>query len=458
MTAAAIGSLPATYPVPVLDRPASPLFLIHYAGADDTLYLRSMFDEVQAEAWRRLGVRGAVRGALAPVGGGPTPGPVLSCAILVVLYTERYLRDDACLREWSLFRERVRRHTRLTGRSTPALIGVRWSLAPGSEDGTIVARDVLHGDFGPCYAAGGGLRLARRDPTSAGRTRLIRRIGELLVAAAADPPPPIPEPSVRYLRLPPAPGSPGPATSPPPPPPLVSPPLVSPPSPPPLVSPPPAATLPVLTSPQAAAAAEAGIGLVVLAANQADLPAERTAAGHYGPGALDWRPFLPADPRPAVAVAREALARGGLPVAEALPLEPETLNRLDAASRERILLLLVDPWAVRSAHGADLLRRYGDWSATRPTVAGALFVLPPGDAQTSRAAADLRDRLRAVLQPRPWPTAPERLVGEVGTSAALARQALRLATRTRNTLLAPDVAGSAGGYPAPGGRVAGGRP
>jgi FxsC-like protein len=451
MIAAVRSGSPAADPADEAARSATPLFLVHFAPGDDNVYLRMLFADLQATVFGRLGRDSANVGWLAQAGRRPEGAPragqrpetsavVLTCPVLVVLYSKTYLRDERCLREWSLFRERVRWHRRLTGRSTPALVGVRWSLRPGSEGTTIVAGDVLHGDFGPCYNANGALQLLRRNPSSTAHDNLVRRVGDLVAAGAHDPPPTISEQNLKYIDFSPRPGVSGggaqPAT---------------------------AATLLAfpgrrtagppgragLGEPAGAAGparatprgdgeppgATSSVGIIVVAPTVADLPARRTARDCYGESAADWRPFHPRDPRPAVEIARDELTRNAFPRADLYAFEPETITRLDEASQDQIVLLLVDPWSALSDADMLLLRRFRDWQARRPTVAGALVVFAAFDGETTRAAGELRTRLRASMEYHSGQDSRRRLSDEVGTPDQLARSAVRLVTRARNALL-----------------------
>jgi FxsC-like protein len=462
MTAAARSGSPAAGPAGEAGQTVPPLFVVHFAPGDDTVYLRTFFADLQATVFDRLGHHAGNVGWLAQAGGHLTAVPgagelagtsdaVLACRVLVVLYSKTYLRDERCLQEWLMFRERVRWHQLLTGRSTPALVGVRWSLWPESEDTTIVAGNVLRGDFGPCYDADGALRLLRRNPASTGHDNLVRRVGELVAGGAQDPPPVIPRQSLKYIDFSLSPRVSGGGTQ--------------------------AATPSMLSGRRAAGppgqagldgphrAAEpvravgpgggppgptptSSVGIVVVAATLADLPARRTARDRYGESAADWRPFHPRDPRPAVEVARDALTRNAFPDADLYPFAPETVTRLDDASQDQIVLLLVDPWSALSDADMRLLERFRDWQARRPTVAGALVVFAAFDGETRRAAGELRERLQASMEYPSGQHGRRRLADEVGTPDQLARSAVRLVTRARNALLPLRAGGPGRRFPA----------
>jgi len=446
-------------------REGEPLFLVHYARADDTIYVRRFFADVQSAVYRRLG-RGAASlgrprpaglGADPPPGTGETASAVLACGVFVALYTTSYLRDDACFREWALFNERVRWHNRLTGRSTPALIGVRWCLDVGTEERTIVAPSVLHGDFGPEYDAGGALRLARTVGTpSPGWTRLLDDVVSLVAAASDDPPPTMaprdldrlsfvispdvagdgpdpaagPSPASRlsrswYVHRPPRPrgsgdelGRPGPAPA-------------RRPGRPPLAG---AASVgaPVARGPAA------GVRVVVAAPTTRAVPPGRHDRRFYGDTALDWRPFLPQDTRPAVEIVCTELTRvldPGVDIrGEALVGEPRQFGQSESEFATTVTLLVVDPWAARGPSAAQLREWLSRWQAAGSAVAGPIFVFPGGDGETAAVAEALRDEFRAVMRYQPPRESGDRLFDETRTPDGLALRAGIVVTRAVNAL------------------------
>ncbi|OAA23235.1 FxsC C-terminal domain-containing protein [Frankia sp. EI5c] len=472
-----------------------PLFVLHLAPEDDTLYARSLFDEIQREIFDRRGREQANIGSLAPVGDrGETPGPVgfvaasaqvQTCHALVVLYSQGYLQDQACLLEWTLFRERVRWHNRLTGRATPALIGVRWALRKGVEDASIVGRDVLWGDFGPGYEDGGGLRLARRDPGSSGWRRLVSAIAGRVTRAADDPPPRIPERTLPRLSLPhgaprvertavpaqvapagtgadlprgpvlpgqlwrPGPRQPG-QRQPGPRQPEQRQPGPRQPGQPPAGPPQPADQS---SAPAATEFVGAEVCLIVAVSPPGELPARRTDRQCYGAFPGEWRPFRTEDPRSAVEIIRQAVAGITLPGSERTGvdvhlLSAETMNRLDGGSADaQILILLADPWSVLAEPALSLLRRFGEWQRRRVGAGGVLFVFAATDRETLQHAERLRGEVSPAITLRPHRPRGERLPEEVRTADQLAHATTRLVTRTRNGLLAQSGGGLPPGRP-----------
>jgi hypothetical protein len=176
--------------------PVTPFFLLHHALAGgDARYVERFFGDVQHGVHDRLGYREAFSGEAA---GAEAPGPgspgranpqALLTPVLVALYSDAYFGDSQCRVEWSLFRERLRWHQHFTGRRSPALIGVPWSIRVASPPGPIERMGMLGGDFGTEFAAGGALRLLRVAPSSAGYRRLVATVVDRITRARRDFPP-----------------------------------------------------------------------------------------------------------------------------------------------------------------------------------------------------------------------------------------------------------------------------
>ncbi|CAO5237907.1 hypothetical protein [Frankia sp. AgKG'84/4] len=174
----------------------SPFFLLHHAAAaEDGRYVERFFRDVQKGVHDRLGYREVFSGATA---GAEQPGPrgpgeanpqALLTPVLVALYSDAYFADAQCRIEWSLFRERLRWHQHFTGRRSPALIGVRWSMRTGPPPGPIASMPVLDGDYGGEYLADGVLRMLRVAPNGAGYRGVVTDVVEAISHARRDQPP-----------------------------------------------------------------------------------------------------------------------------------------------------------------------------------------------------------------------------------------------------------------------------
>ncbi|WP_163554291.1 hypothetical protein [Candidatus Frankia alpina] len=189
----------------------TPFFLVHHALAGgDGSYVRRFADDVQNGVYERLGHReeftGGVAGteasAAGPPGSAGQPSPqVLLCPVLVALYSDVYFVDLQCRLEWSLFRERLCWHQHFTGRHSPALIGVPWSIRAVSPPAPIRQEGMIDGDFGAQFAAGGALRLIRAAPASPCYRQLVASVVELIAQARADGPPSLSERDVELVQL-----------------------------------------------------------------------------------------------------------------------------------------------------------------------------------------------------------------------------------------------------------------
>ncbi|MCM3924142.1 hypothetical protein ND748_21045 [Frankia sp. AiPs1] len=186
----------------------TPFFLVHHALAGgDGSYVQRFAGDVQDGVYERLGRReaftGGVAGAEAAVPGSPgqSNAQVLLSPVLVALYSDAYFSDPQCRVEWSLFRERLRWHQHFTGRRSPALIGVPWSIRAVPPPVPIRQTDMIDDDFGAEFAAGGALRLIRAAPASAGYRHLVGAVVELIARARVDGPPSLSERDAELVRL-----------------------------------------------------------------------------------------------------------------------------------------------------------------------------------------------------------------------------------------------------------------
>ncbi|EIV93068.1 hypothetical protein [Frankia sp. QA3] len=186
----------------------TPFFLVHHALAGgDGSYVQRFAADVQNGVYERLGHREAFTGgvagaeASAPDSSGRANPQVLLSPVLVALYSDAYFSDPQCRVEWSLFRERLRWHQHFTGRRSPALIGVPWSVRAVPPPVPIGQMGTLDGDFGADFAAGGALRLIRAAPASPGYRHLVAAVVELIARARADGPPSLSERDAELVRL-----------------------------------------------------------------------------------------------------------------------------------------------------------------------------------------------------------------------------------------------------------------
>jgi FxsC-like protein len=400
--------------------------------------LADVQDSVYGRLGRRVVFAGQATFATDETAGDPGDGSeisrnVLSCRVLVALYSDEYLQDRQRLAEWSLFHERVRWHRQFTGRHSPALVGVRWSLRAGEVPATFLDSGVLTGDFGDSYRETGALRLLRTAPGSGWYRSFVGRVGDLIVAAGRDPVPELSGSDVGYLRslgVPPVAGEPsngasagaaqggGPSAGTPP-------------------------------EPDAAnggerpgnADADAGVGVVLAVAPSSQQPARRVRREYYGEAATDWRPFLPTTTLTAFTITCRALARCEVRHAVSYSLGEDMPADLARAARTaQVLVVLVDPWVALSETYSRRLASLALWCRRHPFFATALVIVNPADDETVRNTEELRVRLRAALrQNRIWPAGRtwqeevrtiDQFVAFVIPAVVRSRNLIRLSTRT----------------------------
>ncbi|KDA42784.1 hypothetical protein E0F15_02460 [Frankia sp. B2] len=185
----------------------TPFFLVHHALAGgDSSYVERFFGDVQNAVYERLGYREVFTGEAAgaaessPATGGRSNPDALLAPVMVALYSDAYFTDHQCLLEWSLFRERLRWHHHFTGRSSPALVGVPWSIRSVPVPAQIAEAGMLVGDFGAGYTASGALQLIRTGSASVWYQQLTERVSELIVRARGDEPPALSTRDVEFVE------------------------------------------------------------------------------------------------------------------------------------------------------------------------------------------------------------------------------------------------------------------
>jgi FxsC-like protein len=368
-----------------------PLFYTSYAAsAGDRGRVQRFHTDVQNELYSRLGRQPSGRGRLKQPEPAPVSEPaVLDCRSMLALYSDAYLSGEDSVREWSIFHERMARHTRQTGRESQALVGVVWRAA-----GLVLPRAIT--DVGPLLPGrGAGYPAAdvdelMRDPAHwDGYRRLVREVADRLSAGAAvglpqmseiDAKEVVPEFAAdpRAMRLG---GDTGPGAF---------------------------ARVEPVRDPSARVVADdrrsdrAGtsprrVTLALLAGTRQRMAGLRNAVATYGETAQDWRPFRPQTDEPAVDVVRRALFAYGIDDVRVRVLddepgaEPDRLPGRDPDA-DSVTLVLVDPWLAREGGFPAAYERLAHWPGT---VAGVVAILPRGDQETWQSTWRLRAGLLA---------------------------------------------------------------
>ncbi|WP_181387380.1 FxsC protein [Streptomyces sp. Act143] len=326
-----------------------------------------------------LGHRPAHEGRLKPAE--PIAGPdpmVLSCRSMLVLYSSEYLDDPQCAREWSVFRERMDRRARQTGKQPDCLVGVVWRT-----DGLVLPRLVANtGHIVDEEYEGPGVLGLQQDPGRRERYRsLVRRVAERLVRAARATLPAMTEADSRRV-----PSHFGPRRT-------------------------AAPQQHQDTRPSRPSGDEPQVVLVLLAGTRERMARLRTSVTAYGDSPEQWRPFRPHSEEPAVSVAGHAVYACGTDRLTVLTPDLDDPDVLSGVPESAIVLVLVDPWLSKDGAFSTLWNRL---ARTRTRITAVLVVLSRLDEESWRGAADLRERLSLT---------PARLLGashhEVGSAESL---------------------------------------
>lgn len=366
-----------------------PLFFTsHASGAGDRGSVQRFHADVQQEVHALLGRGGETLGVLKDVVPASSPDPaVLDCRAMLVLYSPEYLRDAQCVREWSLFRERLDRWELQTRGEPGSLVGVLWKTEGLALPQAVVSTGNIVGEAAaPGGQESGVLRLQCEPPARDQYRTLVRRVAERLVRAAPGGPPGLSradarrvEPRFAFYR--PAPPTAEPAFD-------CGRPVPGSDGPPPRV-------------------------IVALATGtRARMETLRRSVAAYGDSPEEWRPFQPQSEEAAVSIVGRSLRSCGVERLTVVPLDAGEPRPPSCADESSIVMLVVDSWMSEDASFPLLWRQLEDWGTG---IAGVIVVLPLQDAESRVNIRGLREAMART---------PARALGaphhEVGSLQSLA--------------------------------------
>jgi FxsC-like protein len=346
---------------------------------------------------------------------------ILDCRVLVALYSEAYFGSGRCVREWTLFYERMRWYRQRSGQCAPSLVGIPWSMEAARLPGVVRAASSMPNVPGAATQSGGKVIELVSDIRHAVQYRmLVSQVAALVVAGADTRLPMMTETDVPHI---------------PPHPDLASGIRDA------------SADRPAATDagggsgrrhqPTTRAQAEASMGragVVVGAAPADSQPQDRTRREFYGVAPENWRPFLPASDQPAYSIARHKLDSIAIHDTVCYPASSELSTDLAHARDERrVVVVLLDPWLVRSEDRRTAVRELARHIFDAPPVAGTLVVFSQSDEETESHAEELRAELRHHFL-REYPESAARLP-EVRTHKQLAEDLVPIVVRAQNALM-----------------------
>jgi FxsC-like protein len=183
------------------------------------------------------------------------------------------------------------------------------------------------------------------------------------------------------------------------------------------------------------------VGLVIVAVRADEQPPNRTQREYYGSEPEDWRPFRPAVESPAADIARDALSNIAIGDTVSFRLGAGlSADLAHADSEKRVVVVLVDPWAITLDEYREEYREPLENIARRVAgdvlpPAGAVVIFSSTDTETGAQAADLDAALRRWAAPRAMNRRSR--LGKVHTDRELAVDVVRVVMRTQSALMGP---------------------
>jgi FxsC-like protein len=366
-----------------------PLFFLSYARGDDDEDVRRFYSDLCTALRRR------VADPVEPIGfldreidlgarwSNELAEALAASQVFLAIYSPRYFRRDKCGREWGVFADRMAGYERQAGVRTNLIIPVLWVVSGGMPE-EAMSLQVYGDDLNTVYASSGLYRILHLHRYQDDYLDFVERLADKIHGIAQThrlpPSPPVPLEaapnafmswSVDGAATSAAAGDgqhPGPPRRP---------------------EPTPVPDWFVTTG------GSKHVHFVLAATTAHQIPAERTQRQYYGEWPADWRPFLPGDDLE-LAVRAQAGAVDRKFTSDVLTVDAR-LDELLWAARElnQIVIILVDPWALRVAGFREPLARYD--GSNEPT-SGVLVVLHRFDEETQRHRESLNNDVYETFQ------------------------------------------------------------
>ena len=135
------------------------------------------------------------------------------------------------------------------------------------------------------------------------------------------------------------------------------------------------------------------VHFVVAAGTDREMRDIRTSVDHYGASELDWKPYAPKDKERILLHAQKVAGEEDLIVTPHVAAAELSDLTDKAASANQIVVLLVDPWAVRIERYRDLIGRYD----SDPSLRTAAVVPWPSDPLTTEQEDSLRQEVAQTM-------------------------------------------------------------
>ncbi|MFB9239120.1 TIR-like protein FxsC [Plantactinospora siamensis] len=357
-------------------------FFLSYARGDDDVFVEEFYRDLSREVRVRAGLdRGQEVGfvdmhsiELGAAWSERLVSALSTCRSFIALCGPRYFTSEACGREWHVFASRAERYERDTGQPSSALLPILW-LPPRRMPEVASALQYDSDVLGEAYRKTGLRQLLRLQRNREAYIDFVDALADRIVETADTHELPQPEELPQFDEIPNAFRSvPGGRRA-----------LPTPPS-----------------SPERGPdrGDTLSVQFVVAAGSTDEMRSIRASLDYHGARPVDWAPYQPTMSQPlgeyAVAVAtRRSFAAA---VADLAELGPSA----EVASQEnRILVLLVDPWATRVDQARLALLKY-DQQDREPRTPASAVMIPAShdDSETQLHWRELSDSLRAIFASR----------------------------------------------------------
>ncbi|NBM18267.1 TIR-like protein FxsC, partial [Streptomyces sp. GC420] len=236
-----------------------------------------------------------------------------NCSVFVPLYSPRYFRSPQCGKEWYAFSQRAVYHRAVNDSRLSGIVPALWvPMPPNALPAPAERLQFNHSEFGEDYAAEGFYGLIKLSYLRQEYERAVYRLAQRIVRV-------VEETRIArgrhldYHHIPSAFGPPG---------------------------------------------ASRSLRVTVLACSRSEELPEGRGPDCYGPSPRDWNPYHPHSTRPLADHAADLARNLDYRVSVGL-FEEDAENLLDSGPPTAPGLLLLDRWALGSAHRLEMLTRFG---------------------------------------------------------------------------------------------------
>lgn len=345
-------------------------FLFSYAWADHNQFLQRFYEDLREEArllvgvpLARVGFRDAISIDLSARWSDVLVEELMTCKVFVANCSPTYFLSENCGKEWAAFSHRMDLYAKEKGVTPPSIIPVIW--APIPEPPKIMSGiQWTKEEFGEMYRDEGLLSLMRRREHRQKYRDIVRAFACRIRDVAGQHSLPEPESRFVYENV------------------TAAFPLLDVP-----VTRMGAAVLDTQPSPSAGRSGPKHVNFVIVAGSRDELASVRNCVESYGAESVDWMPYNPPDDRRISSYAQGVISRRDF-TSQLETIDSGLLAVLDrAATRNELVVILVDPWSTKLTRYRQPLRDYDE--RNEPSV----VIMVPTNGDDPATAAAIKDAL-----------------------------------------------------------------